>query len=360
MRCPTLAELPAPPADKTGWPWTMESQQLPDTTQDGTPWPRVSIVTPSYNQGRFLEESIRSVLLQGYPDLEYIIIDGGSTDESVEIIKKYERWLTYWVSEPDRGQSHAINKGLEKSTGKLFNWHNADDVLTRNSLATTASAMLKFPNVSYAHGYYIVIDNESHVLYEAKCSLWDSMAFVPDIISSVSLLKGGIQVGCLMRRDLVLEVGKIDENLHYIMDRDLMLRLELTQPPIYVNFPVVFWREHFEAKTTLWNAKRATERLIIARKIFGRQDLPHSIIALKRPAFATAHQFAWECYANAGMRLQAIWHAFIDVLYLPGDGWSQRRRIVKSLARQHSSKWLQVLFFVIKKVERTISLFKAI
>ena len=147
MRCPTLAELP-PPAGKTGWPWAEESRQLPDTIQNETPWPKVSIVTPSYNQGRFLEESIRSVLLQGYPDLEYIIIDGGSSDESVEIIKKYERWLAYWVSEPDRGQSHAINKGLERSTGQFFNWHNADDMLTPNSIATMAAGMISQPEAS--------------------------------------------------------------------------------------------------------------------------------------------------------------------------------------------------------------------
>ena len=94
---------------------------------DGRPWPRMSIVTPSYNQGQFIEETIRSVLLQSYPDLEYIVIDGGSTDESVEIIKKYVEWLAFWVSEPDRGQSDAINKGLTISKGDFLAYLNSDD-----------------------------------------------------------------------------------------------------------------------------------------------------------------------------------------------------------------------------------------
>ena len=120
MRCPTLKDLPSPPFGKSGWPWTEQSKPLPDTTPDGQLWPGISIVTPTYNQGMFIEECIRSVLLQDYPDLEYIVIDGGSTDETVDIIKKYERWLAYWESKPDRGQSHAIKKRTGKKYRKII------------------------------------------------------------------------------------------------------------------------------------------------------------------------------------------------------------------------------------------------
>ena len=140
MRCPRLADLPPPPPGRTGWPWTVETLRLPTQRPDGTPWPCISIVTPSYNQGEFIEETLRSVLLQGYPDLEYMVIDGDSTDGSVDIIRKYAHWLTHWVSEPDRGQAHAIDKGLESSTGDIFQWINSDDVLAAGALGTVATA----------------------------------------------------------------------------------------------------------------------------------------------------------------------------------------------------------------------------
>lgn len=145
MICPRLSELPPPPEGKTGWPWTEETPPLPPTRPDGSPWPRISVVTPSYNQGQFIEETIRSVLLQGYPDLEYIIMDGGSTDDSVETIRKYERWLHYWKSARDGGQSAAINAGLEHASGGWGNWLNSDDLLTRGALADVAAAIINAP-----------------------------------------------------------------------------------------------------------------------------------------------------------------------------------------------------------------------
>jgi glycosyltransferase involved in cell wall biosynthesis len=140
MRSPTLADLPAPPPGKTGWPWTVETKQLSAVRSDGSLWPRISIVTPSYNQGQFIEETIRSVLLQGYPDLDYVVIDGGSSDESVDIIRKYQPWLSYWVSEKDRGQAHAINKGFARGTGSLGAYLNSDDTYLPGALHYVADS----------------------------------------------------------------------------------------------------------------------------------------------------------------------------------------------------------------------------
>ncbi len=130
-----FADLPESPAHLQGWPWTPESEWRPVEPEltEGY-WPKISIVTVNYNYGRFLEETIRSVLLQGYPNLEYILIDGGSTDNSLDIIRKYEKYITYWVSEPDGGQTEALNKGYQKCTGDVYSWLNSDDTYMPSTL----------------------------------------------------------------------------------------------------------------------------------------------------------------------------------------------------------------------------------
>jgi glycosyltransferase involved in cell wall biosynthesis len=133
-----IAELPAPDPGLTGWPWTNAGRALQPTLSDNRQWPRISIVTPSLNQGEFLERTIRSVLLQAYPNLEYIIIDGGSTDGSIATIKKYSQHLAFCVSEPDRGYVHAINKGLRLATGEIICWLNSDDFYLPGTLHAVA------------------------------------------------------------------------------------------------------------------------------------------------------------------------------------------------------------------------------
>ncbi len=152
MKCPTIQELPPPPEGKTGWPWTEDSQPLPEMQPDGTPWPKISIVTPSYNQGRFIEETIRAVLLQGYPDIEYTIIDGGSQDETVTILTKYEPWLAYWVSEKDKGQADALNKGFGRATGQIFYWINSDDWPEKEVFGRVVQQFLLFQEVDVLYG----------------------------------------------------------------------------------------------------------------------------------------------------------------------------------------------------------------
>jgi glycosyltransferase involved in cell wall biosynthesis len=133
---PSLADLPAPPEGKTGWPWTADGAGAQSLSPPHGGWPRITVVTPSFNQAEFLEETLRSVLLQGYPGLEYIVIDGGSSDDSADILRRYDHLLSHWCSEPDRGQTHAINKGFARSTGDIMAWLNSDDSYYPGALFT--------------------------------------------------------------------------------------------------------------------------------------------------------------------------------------------------------------------------------
>ena len=274
---------------------------------------------PSYNQGPYIEEAIRSVLLQGYPDLEFLIVDGGSTDGSVEIIRKYQPWLAYWVSEPDRGQSHAINKGLARSTGRLFNIHNSDDVLSPKSLETTAAAMIRYPDSSAIHGYAIVIDSQSNILYHNNNNKFLKNGRPIDLNWSISHLKCACQPGSLMDRALAVELGMVDENLHYAMDLDLSLRLALVRPQIYIDYPVVYFRQHPDSKTSALSKARARDRLLIAKKLFAKRDLPSEIQKLKTAAFATGHLFAARNYFSAKMYGYALGHSLKYIVYNPRE-----------------------------------------
>jgi glycosyltransferase involved in cell wall biosynthesis len=133
-----LADLPPPPAGKSGWPWTEESPAVPARLPDGSEWPLVSIVTPSFNQGAFIEETLRSVLLQNYPNLEYIVIDGGSVDDTAEVLRRYEPFLDHVVSEPDGGHADGLNKGMRRATGSILAFINSDDFYLPGTLASVA------------------------------------------------------------------------------------------------------------------------------------------------------------------------------------------------------------------------------
>jgi glycosyltransferase involved in cell wall biosynthesis len=261
----TLQDLPAPPEGKTGWPWTEQTEVLPNKMPDGSDWPRISIVTPSYNQGQFIEETIRSVLLQGYPSLEYIIIDGGSTDNSVEVIKRYEKHLTYWISELDKGQSHAINKGWEKCTGNYFAWINSDDCYLVHALIDTVKICLKY-NYDFIYGTtYMGSSMEEKKLIKGKrirgFKLKDLLKFfygIEYIIPSQSVF---------ITQSTLKKVGLLDEDLHYCMDLDLFVRIRLTNPIYYRNSePICFYRTHNAAKTSTQNQAMRNESIAIAKK----------------------------------------------------------------------------------------------
>lgn len=220
MHCPTLGELPLPPVGKTGWPWTEESPPLLGTRLNSPTWPGISIVTPSYNQGEFLEETIRSVLLQSYPNLEYIIIDGGSTDNSVEIIKKYQNYLSYWVSEPDKGPADAINKGWQKTRGEIIAYLNSDDAYLPGTLAAVAEAFQQNPEAKAICGNELVIDRDGFVIRKSNI----------EKVEHSSLLKLNLipQPATFIKSSILKSLGGMNLEVRYIFDFELWLRITRT------------------------------------------------------------------------------------------------------------------------------------
>jgi glycosyltransferase involved in cell wall biosynthesis len=156
-----LTDLPPPPAGKTGWPWTKESPFLPARMPGGSVWPRISIVTPSLNQAKYIEETIRSVLLQNYPNLEFIVIDGGSDDITLQVLRKYEGFIDYFVSEPDKGQADALNKGMRRATGEILAFINSDDFYLPGAFATVAQQFNDATGVDLIYGGCRLVDQNS-------------------------------------------------------------------------------------------------------------------------------------------------------------------------------------------------------
>jgi Glycosyl transferase family 2 len=246
MRSPGLFDLPAAPTGKNGWPWTEESSVLPNS--DGQNWPRITVITPSFNHAPFLEETIRSVLLQGYPDLEYIILDGGSTDGSVDIIKKYCRWLTYWVSEPDAGQSNAINRGLKIGSGLFATWINSDDMVCKNALVNQASRCGFACNTVYV-GICTYIDENGTALSSHQGNVHS----LEELVSVASVWRSGghiVQPEVLFPRDLALAVGGLDVNNHRTMDYELWGKFFLAGAEFrYTDVPFGMFRQHQTQKS---------------------------------------------------------------------------------------------------------------
>lgn len=182
-----------------------------------TSLPKISIVTPSYNQGNYIEETILSVINQNYPNFEYIIIDGGSTDNTVDIIRKYGDKITYWVSEPDRGQTHAINKGFEKCSGEIFNWLNSDDFLEPGALFKIASHFAE-DNIDVLLGKEKRIGAEGNFLnYSQGTTIHEALS---DTIGRCHI----DQSSTYFRREKLVDIFPLKEELHYLMDGEMWMR----------------------------------------------------------------------------------------------------------------------------------------
>ncbi len=238
--------------------------------------PKISIVTPSFNQGKYLEKTILSVLEQGYPNLEYIIIDGGSTDESVDIIRKYADRLAYWVSEPDRGQSHAINKGFERATGEIYGWLNSDDWYHPGALQGVADAFAANPDAGAVVG--------AGDMYSEEYNLTQTIEPFP---VSVQSLYGAVdrffmQPSCFFTRQAWKLCGPLDESLHLAMDLDLWFRIAKKHRYATIDQNLSVSLVHSSAKTTALAPQSLVDASLVVMKHGGVNEGRDRLVAFLR------------------------------------------------------------------------------
>ncbi|HEX9012969.1 MAG TPA: glycosyltransferase family 2 protein [Anaerolineaceae bacterium] len=206
--------------------------------------PKVSIITPSFRQGKYLEASIRSVLEQNYPNLEYIIVDGGSTDESVDIIKKYQDRLAWWVSEKDRGHADALNKGFAHATGEILAWLNSDDTYFPGAVADAVAALQSSPRAGMVYGDADLIDDAGRTIGRFASRQTDYRR----------LLRGSVhipQATTFFRADLWRQVGPLDLSLFFSFDYDLWVKLAKVSDLLYVPHRWANFRIHSQGKTVV-------------------------------------------------------------------------------------------------------------
>lgn len=240
-------DLPSIPSSKKGWPWLGLPTSFAQTMPGGSPWPRISIVTPSFNQAQYIEETIRSVLLQGYPNLEYIIIDGGSTDGSVEIIKKYAPWLAYWVSEKDKGQSNAINKGFSMATGDILAWINSDDFYEPNIFGPIALSM---QHANWIVGKTNQTDENGKVFSTESSNHSSNLIYDGCLKNGLSFDFPVAQPSHFWSSKILQKIGLLNERYHYCMDLDWMLRaLANGEHPVSIDLALSNQRYQPNSKT---------------------------------------------------------------------------------------------------------------
>jgi len=224
--------------------------------------PKVSIVTPSFNQAPFLEATIQSVLSQDYPNLEYIIIDGGSTDGSVEIIRKYQDRLAYWVSEPDKGQTDAINKGFNLATGDILAWLNSDDTYEPGAVKKAVAALIKNPDASMVYGDANFINAEGRVIGRFPAAQTDHRR----------LRQGYVHIpqqAAFFRAEYWHQVAPLDSSFFFAMDYDLWVRLSALAPLVYLPEVWANFRMHGDAKSIAADDRCWPEMLKVHRRLGG-------------------------------------------------------------------------------------------
>ena len=317
MLSSSIRKCPPPISGKQGWPWDEKSITLRDMVYTDPSWPRVSIVTPSFNQGAFIEETIRSVLMQSYPHIEYIIIDGGSTDETVRIIRKYESLLSFWASDADEGQADALRRGFALAQGEILAFLNADDVYAPNAVETAVSAFRNNPALTLVHGDSIFIDGSGNEIGHKRGREGPYLSYFLRLANPIS------QPSAFWRRTDYEAIGGFDPKLHYIMDYDLWSRMGLLGKKFrHVAADLSLFRIHTSSKTNQSMLPFEQERLQLVQKYLRDAILGPILIPHSDQLFGAVHLRLANAFCVEGDRHKAWAHYKKAVRYSPQLSYS--------------------------------------
>jgi glycosyltransferase involved in cell wall biosynthesis len=232
---------------------------------DNSLYPLVSVITPSYNQVDFLEDTIKSVLAQDYPSIEYLIVDGGSTDGSVDTIRKYSSHLAWWVSEPDEGQASAINKGMSKAKGEIVAWLNSDDIYLPGAVGQAVEAFHSNQGVGMVYGNALTIDSGGRPIKELIFPDWE----MKDLIGFRIICQPAV----FMKRNLYEQVAGLDLNYHYMLDHHLWIRIANQKPIKHIPDLWAAARHHKSAKNVSHAAEYPRETFELLEWMQSQPDL---------------------------------------------------------------------------------------
>ena len=260
--------------------------------------PLVSVITPSYNQSGFLEDTIKSVLAQDYPAIEYLIVDGGSTDGSVEIIHKYKSELTWWVSEPDEGQASAINKGMEKARGEIVAWLNSDDLYLPGAVSRAVAEFQSHPQLGLVFGNAVTIDAGGCPIKELIFPDWQ----LEDLIGFRIICQPAV----FMARELYEQVAGLDLNYHFMLDHQLWIRIASLAPVQHVPSLLAAARHHEGAKNVSQAPAFGRETLEVLEWMETQPNLASLVAANKRQVLAGAYRLNARYLMDGGQYAPAL------------------------------------------------------